>query len=76
MVREGLIEGKNVIHETNSAALMDEVLEDVIHHSLKCGWGIAEAKEHDEWFIQSPVCPEGRLVLISFFDTNIVEPPS
>jgi hypothetical protein len=73
---QGLVKGKNVVHETNSTALVDEILEYVIHHSLECGWRVAKAKEHDEWFIQPSVCPEGCFVLVSFFDTDIVEAPS
>ena len=52
---------------------MDEVLENVIHHCLEGGRQVAEAKEHDKWFIQPSVCPEGCLVFISLLDANIVE---
>ena len=75
MFREGLIEGKDVIHEADGAPLVDEVLEDVVHHGLECCWGVAEAKEHDEWFIQSAIRLEGCLVFVSLFDANIVETP-
>ena len=55
---------------------MNEVFKNVIHHCLKGGRQVAEAKEHDTWFIQPSVCPEGCLVLISLLDVNIVETPS
>ncbi|KAG6867761.1 hypothetical protein C0993_011478, partial [Termitomyces sp. T159_Od127] len=55
--------------------LHDEVLEDVIHHCLESGWTVGESKEHDEWFKQPPVGPEGSLPLISFLNVHIVVTP-
>ena len=43
----GLGEDENVIKVHAHHSFYNEVLEDVIHHSLECSWAIGEAEEHD-----------------------------
>ena len=55
---------------------IDEVSKDVVHHSLEGGRGVAQPEEHDSGLIESPVCLEGCLPLVTFLDANVVVPPS
>ncbi|KAG5350263.1 hypothetical protein C0989_011860 [Termitomyces sp. Mn162] len=52
-----------------------EVPEDVVHYGLKGSRAIGESEEHNEQLKQSPVGPEGGLLLISFLDVHIVVTP-
>ena len=52
-----------------------EVPKDVVHHSLEGGRRIAQPKEHDSGFKQSPICPKGYLPLISLPHLYIVISP-
>ncbi|EGO00511.1 hypothetical protein SERLA73DRAFT_33629, partial [Serpula lacrymans var. lacrymans S7.3] len=52
------------------------VSEKSVHHCLKGGWGVRESEEHNQRFEQSSVSSEGGLVLISFFDSNIIISPT
>src|SRR6266481_2214383 len=63
---------QNDIHVNGHQALINELLENVIHHGLEGGWAVGEAKVHDQWFEESPVCPEGSFPLVTLFDTYIV----
>ena len=73
--RKSLVEHEDVVHEADGTPLVDEVSEDIIHHGLERCWGVAEAEEHDKWFIQSTICPEGCLIFISLLNADIVETP-
>ena len=44
-------ENEDVIHVYNAKSLFDFILEDVIHHCLKCQRGVAQSKEYDGWFL-------------------------
>ena len=46
----------------------------VIHHVLKSGWGVAQAKIHDHWFVEAVLGFEHCFVLIAVFDVYIIEP--
>ncbi len=56
--------------------LHDDVLEDVVHHGLKCSWGIYEFKIHDCWLKKSILCLESCLLLVTLFYSYVVVPPS
>jgi len=46
----GSAEDEDVIHVDNHDSLIDEFLEDVVHHHLECCWTISETEEHDQGF--------------------------
>ena len=56
--------------------LVNEILEDVIHHHLEGSQAVGEAKEHDQGFEEASICLEGGLPLVSLFDPYIVISPS
>jgi hypothetical protein len=54
----------------------NEFLEGFVHHTLKGGRGVGEAKEHDKWLEESAVGAERGFPFVSFLDTHIeVSPP-
>ena len=73
--RKSPVECEDVVHEADGTPLVDEVSEDIIHHGLECCWGVAEAEEHDKWFIQPTIRLEGCLIFISLLNADIVETP-
>ena len=56
--------------------LINEILEDFIHHCLEGSPDVGKAKEHDQGFEEASIRPEGGLPLISLFDPYIVISPS
>src|SRR5258708_38847595 len=64
-----------VVHITDSLIAVNEGAEDVIHHGLEGGGGVAQSEEHDEWLKECSVHGRGCLPLISFFETDVVEAP-
>ena len=58
-------------------SLVDQVLQDVVHHGLEGGGGVGKAEEHDRWFEEPSVGTEGSLPLVSFlYSYVIVSPPN
>jgi len=66
----------HVIHIDAKPSLCNLFLEDIIHHSLKGGGGIGQAKEHDGWFKESFTSFEGSFIFIAFFNANVVISPA
>src|SRR6266436_6805982 len=64
-----------VVHIADGLIVVDEGVEDVVHHSLEGGRRVAQSEEHDEQLKEYLVHGEGCLPLISFFETDIVEAP-
>ncbi len=64
-----------VIHINGYTPLVNEIVEDGVHHRLECGQGVGESKEHDRWFVQAFVGYECCLPLVFFFDKNLVVSP-
>jgi len=48
----------------------------MIHHGLERGRAIGETEKHDKGFKQSFVGNEGSFPFITFFDLDIIVPPS
>ena len=48
------------------------VSENLIHHGLEGGGGVAESEEHDGWFEGSTMTYERGLPFVSFFDADVV----
>jgi hypothetical protein len=67
---------KNVIHIDDNVSGSNFFSKDGVHHCLEGGRGISEAKEHDQWFKESPVGFECGLPFIAFFHPDIVVSPS
>jgi len=65
----------HVIHVDMKPALSIFFLENVIHHCLESREGVGQSKEHYCWFKKPFTSLEGGLVLIAFFNTNIVVSP-
>src|ERR1700748_3546425 len=73
---ERLSEDENVVHVNNHHPLINELFEQLIHHSLECGGTVAQSKENDKWLEQSPVGSKCCLPLVAVFDPNIIIPPA
>jgi hypothetical protein len=71
-----LCKDEDVIQVDTDHTLGDEILENVIHHSLKGGRAVSETEEHHQRFKESLVGAECSLPFIIFFDMDIVVPPS
>jgi hypothetical protein len=67
---------KNVVHIDNDVSRSNLFPEDGVHHCLKGGRGISEAKEHDQRFEESPVGFECGFPFITFFYLDVVVSPS
>src|SRR5258707_3612768 len=76
MVCEGGRVNEDVIHVADGLIVINEGVEDVIHHCLEGGGRVAQSKEHDKGFKQSAVHGEGCLPLIPFLQSDIVETPA
>ena len=64
-----------VVHVNDEPSLRNHVPERIGHESLKGGWGVGHAKEHDSRFIKSSVGDEGGFPLVTFFYSDIVISP-
>ena len=70
-----LVDGAAVnddIVEVHHKKFAGEGPENFVHEAHKCAWSIGETEWHDEPFIQSLACLEGRLPLVTFPDTNLM----
>jgi hypothetical protein len=76
MLLNGLCEDEDVVEVNTDDSFHDEVLEDVVHHSLEGGGRISESKKHHQGFEESTICTKCCLPLITFFHPNIVVTPS
>ena len=76
MFGEGGGVDEDVIHVAYRLTIMDEFVENIIHHCLECCGGVAQSEEHDGWFEQALVSLECGLPLIALLDLHIVEPPA
>src|SRR5258708_8877838 len=75
MVCKGGRVNEDVIHVADGLIVINEGVEDVIHHCLEGGRRVAQSEEHDEGFKQSTVHGEGCLPLIPFLHSPIVQSP-
>jgi hypothetical protein len=66
----------DVVHVYQEPTLCHLFLEYCVHHHLKGGWRVCEAKEHYHWLKQSFWRKEGCFSFIAFFDVDIIVPPS
>ncbi len=57
-------------------AIVDELMEDMVHHCLECCRGVTQSEKHDSWFKQPSVSSEHGLPLIIFLDLHVVESPA
>jgi len=67
---------QDVVHINGYPSFTYFFLEDVIHYCLECCRGVGESEEHYFWFEQSLVGSEGCFPFVSFFDPDVVIPPS
>ena len=51
------------------------ILEDVVHHGLKCCRRVSESEVHDCGFEESVLCFKCCFSFVSFFDTYVVVSP-
>ena len=69
-------ENHDVIHVYNNMSVIEQFLEQVIHHGLECYWGVCQSKEHYQWFKESLIGDKGCLMFIPFLYLDIVVPSS
>jgi hypothetical protein len=50
----------------------DGLLEDAVHHALKCGGRVGEAKEHDIWHKDAELCLKRRFMSILPSDVDVI----
>ena len=67
---------KEVVHANDEPSFCNHIPEGIGHESLKGGWGVGHAEEHDGWFIKSLVGDEGGFPLVAFLYLDIVISPS
>ena len=70
---------RDILGEDEDVVKVDDHLsfgKDGVHHHLKGGRAIAQAKQHHQGFKESSVSPEHSLVLISGLNTDIVIAPA
>src|SRR5258705_11804067 len=76
VIGEGVGVDEDIIHIAYGLTIVDEILEDIIHHHLEHHRGVTQSEEHDGWLKQPSVSLECSLPLIPFLDLHIVESPS
>ena len=67
---------QDVIQVDHHNTFCYEVLEDVVHHSLKGGGAVGHTKEHYQGFKQASIGLEGCFPLISGLNADVVETPT
>ena len=68
-------ENEDVVHVDDNVSLVNEILQDGVHHRLERGGGIGESEEHDRRFKAASICSEGGFPFVSFFDSKIIITP-
>ena len=69
-------ENEDVVQIHDDVPLVDQITQDLVHHALEGGRGVAETEKHDGWFEKSSVGPESRLPFTTFSHPDIVVAPS
>src|ERR1700677_1918561 len=72
---EILSEDEDIVHVDDDMSLVNEVLQNGVHHSLERSGGIGESEEHDRRFKAASICSKGSFPFVSFFDAKIVITP-
>src|ERR1700712_3308152 len=67
---------ENVVEVYHDVTRHDEILKDIIHHSLEGRGGVGQAEVHHQGFEESPVRPEGGLPLVALSDADVVKAPA
>ena len=75
VIGEGVGVDEDIIRMAYGLTIVDEVLEDIIHHHLEHCGGVTQSKEHDGWLKQPSVSSERSLPLIPFLDLHVIESP-
>ena len=70
------VHDEDVVEVYHDVARQDEILKDVVHHSLEGGGGVCKTEEHDCWFKQSSVGDEGCFPFVPLFNAHVVVTPS
>ena len=73
--REGVRVNEDIIHIAYHLTVVDELMEDIIHHCLECCRGVTQSEKHDGWFKQPLVSSECGLPLVIFLDLHVIESP-
>ena len=67
---------EKIIHVNNEPSFGNHVAEGVVHETLEGSGGVGESEEHHRGFEESFVGDEGRLPLVTIFDSYVVVPPA
>jgi hypothetical protein len=76
MLLDGLRKDEDVVEVNTDDSFHDEVLEDVVHHSLEGGGRVSESEKHHQGFEESVIRMKRCLPLIALLHPNIVVTPS
>jgi hypothetical protein len=76
MLLDGLRKDEDVVEVNTDDLFHDEVLEDVVHHSLEGGGRVSESEKHHQGFEEPAVRTKCCLPLITFLHPNIVVTPT
>ena len=73
-----LIQGvdQQVVHIYYQPALYDIISKEIIHEGLECGQGVAHSEEYNIEFEQPKWWGEGGLLVVLWFDEDIVVSPT
>src|SRR5271154_1603530 len=69
-------ENQNIVHVHTHRPFINQLFENVVHHSLEGRWTVGETKEHNERFIEPAIGSEGSLPFVSSFNSNIIVSPA
>ena len=67
---------QNVVKVDDDISFFDLGLENVIHHTLKSGWWIAETEKHNQWFEKSKFGDKSRFPFVAGTNANVVVTPT
>ena len=75
---EGGVRGvdEKIIHVADEPSFGNHVTEGVVHETLEGGGEVGESEEHHHGFKKSFVGNEGRLPLVTIFDSYVVVSPA
>ena len=75
MFGDSFHEDQNVIKVHTYNTILNQILEDVVHHCLEGRWGVGQSEKHHKGFKESSICTKGCLPFIAIFHTHIIVSP-
>jgi hypothetical protein len=72
---DGVSSDQEIIHIDVEPSFINFLTEDLVHHGLECGGGVAKAEEYDQWFKATAIGNECGFPLVTFSNSHIVISP-